>query len=161
MVVQYNWQELESISSLPESKVLILFGLYTGTIKPVSRNFELLKKKLHINLIPNRLLETKILVAYPSGIFFNYRTLEPQTYIKNCFFLHMRFPARIKAEYLYILSQRPIGNNLNRIPDYYIEPHLYTNPLITRHKGYITFPLEKNYGKRLDTTKKTTITRKL
>lgn len=161
MVVQYNWYELNKISKIPDAHVLIIFCLYIGTEKPLSYSFNLLKQKLNIETIPNSLLTSNIITSYNHGIFCNYKTNEPQCYITNPSFVHMRWSAQDKSDYLYILSQRSIANKNNWIPEYYIHRKYHTNPLIAREKGKITFPLEKNYGKRLDTTEKTTSTRKL
>jgi hypothetical protein len=161
MVIQYNWYELNKISKLPEVHVLLIFCLSIGTEKPISYNIDLLKQKLNIENIPNSLFSNNIITKYNHGIFCNYKTNEPQCYINNGAFVHMRWSAQYKSDYLYILSQRSIGNNNNWIPDYYIHRKYHTNPLVGRDKGKITFPLENNYGKRLDTTEKTTSTRKL
>jgi hypothetical protein len=161
MIIQYNWYELNKLSSLPEGHVLTIFCLSIGINKPLSYNPEILKKKLNINSIPNSLIANKVIIQYPHGIFANYITNEPQCYIRNCSFVHMRWSAQEKSDYLYILSQRSITNTNNWIPDYYIPTKYHTNPLIGREKGKITFPLENNYGTRLDRTEKTTSTRKL
>lgn len=142
MIIRYNWYELNSISKLPESHVVLLFALYLGRHKPLSANLGLLKSKLVLDSIPPALFQTRALTQYSTGIFSNFVTVEPQCYIRNCSFLHMRLPARIKADYIYILSQRSIANNNNWIPEYYIEPHHHLNPLITKVKDKITFPLE-------------------
>jgi hypothetical protein len=152
MVVQYNWYELNKLSTLPEGHVLIIFCLSVGVHKPISYDPTLLKKKLNIELIPNSLIDNRAIVQFNHGIFANYITNEPQCYIKNCSFVHMRWSAQDKSDYLYILSQRSIANKNDWIPDYYIPTKYHNNPLIGREKGKITFPLEKNYGKRLDTT---------
>ena len=161
MVVQYNWYELNKISKMPEAHVVVIFCLSVGTNKPISYSLPLLKQKLNIDNIPNSIFSYNIVTQYAHGIFCNYNTNEPQSYIRNSSFVHMRLSAQVKSDYLYILSQRPIGNLNNWIPDYYIHRKYYTNPLIGREKGKITFPLENKYGKRLDTTEKTTSTRKL
>ena len=161
MIIRYNWIELNKISKLPEAHVIMLFGLYLGIKKPLSSNLSFLMKKLNVERIPNTLLTNNFILHYETGIYCNYTTNEPQCYVRNCSFLHMRVPALVKSNYLYILSQRSIYNKNNWIPEYYIEPEHYNNPFIYRSKGKITFPLETNYGKRLDTTEKTTSTRKL
>jgi transposase len=161
MIVQYNWYELNIISKLPEAHVLVIFCLSIGLDKPISYSTNLLKKKLNIENIPNSIFSKNIITCYDHGIFCNYKTNEPQCYIRNTSFVHMRLSAQTKSDYLYILSQRSIGNKNNWIPDYYIHHKYHNNPLIGREKGKITFPLENNYGKRLDTTEKTTSTRKL
>lgn len=161
MIVQYNWYELNSISKLPEGHVLVIFALSVGMSKPISYSTNMLKHKLNIDNIPNSIFSKNIITQYHHGIFCNYKTNEPQCYIRNTSFVHMRLSAQIKSDYLYILSQRSIANKNNWIPDYYIHQKYHNNPLIGREKGKITFPLEKNYGKRLDTTEKTTSTRKL
>jgi hypothetical protein len=161
MNIQYNWYELNTLSKLPEAHVTLIFALYVGRHKPLSANLSLLQSKLVLPSVPVSLFQKKVLTNYSTGIFTNYETIEPQCYIRNCSFVHMRFSARTKADYIYILSQRSISNENNWIPDYYIDPYYYTNPLITKIKNKITFPLENNYGKRLDTTEKTTSTRKL
>lgn len=161
MVVQYNWYELNKISKLPEAHVITIFCLYVGIHKPISYSVEMLKKKLNIDAIPSGLIDNNIITQYHHGIFSNYITNEPQCYIRNCSFVHMRWSAKEKSDYLYILSQRSIKNTNDWIPDYYIPTKYHTNPFIARDRGKITFPLEKNYGKRLDTTEKTTSTRKL
>jgi len=142
MTIRYNWYELNSISKLPESHVILIFALYLGRHKPLSANLGLLKSKLVLDTIPNVLFQTRALTQYTTGIFSNFVTIEPQCYIRNCSFLHMRFSARTKADYIYMLSQRSIANRNNWIPDYYIEPQYHTNPLITKVKDKITFPLE-------------------
>lgn len=152
MVVQYNWYELNTISKLPEAHVLVIFCLAIGINKPISYSTDLLKKKLNIDTIPNSIFSRNIITQYNHGIFCNYKTNEPQCYVENISFVHMRLSAQVKSDYLYILSQRPIGNTNNWIPDYYIHRKHHNNPLIIKDKGKIIFPLEKNYGKRLDTT---------
>jgi transposase len=161
MIVQYNWYELNKISKLPEAHVITIFCLSIGTDKPISYDTQLLKHKLNIDNIPNSLFTSNIITRYHHGIFCNYTTNEPQCYINNPSFVHMRWSAQDKSDYLYILSQRSISNKNNWIPDYYIHRKYHNNPLIAREKGKITFPLENKYGKRLDTTEKTTSTRKL
>jgi hypothetical protein len=161
MVIQYNWYELNKISTLPDTHVLIIFCLSIGVDKPISYSIKLLKQKLNIESIPNSLFSNNIITQYPHGIFCNYKTNEPQCYIRNTSFVHMRWSSQDKSDYIYILSQRSIANTNSWIPEYYIPQKYHNNPLIGREKGKITFPLENNYGKRLDTTEKTTSTRKL
>ncbi len=159
MITLYNWYELNSISELPEAHIALIFALRIGRDKPLSANLNLLKAKLHINTVPNRLFSLNILGYYNTGVFSHYVTQEPQSYIRNCSFVHTRFSAHDKADYIHILSQRSIENKNNWIPAYYVDKKYYTNPLITKIDNKIIFPLETNYGKRLDTTEKTTSTR--
>lgn len=159
MTILYNWYELNNISVLPESHVLMIFCLSVNQDRPISHSTRLLRKKLNIETIPNSIIQKNVIIQYDHGIFTTLKTKEPQCYINNTSFVHMRLSAQIKSDYLYILSQRSIANKNNWIPDYYIPLKYHTNPLIAREKGKITFPLENNYGKRLDTTEKTTSTR--
>jgi hypothetical protein len=159
MVVQYNWYELNNISTLPESHVIMIFCLSVNPNNPISYSLSALKKKLNIDNIPNSIVYNRIIASYSHGIFTFINVKEPQCYVTNTSFVHMRLSAQVKSDYLYILSQRSIANKNNWIPDYYIPQKYHTNPLIAREKGKITFPLENNYGKRLDTTEKTTSTK--
>jgi hypothetical protein len=142
-MIQFNWFELNKISTLPEGHVILIFGLYVGIHKRMSSTTKLLKQKLNIKLIPNRLLTENYILDYPQGVFSNYKTIEPQCYIKNCSFLHLRLDPGTKSDYIRILSQRPIGDNTFSIPRHYLEPRLQLNPLIELTKTKIILPLEK------------------
>jgi len=141
-MIQFNWIELNKISTLPEAHVILLFGLYVGINKRMSASTQLLKNKLNVKLIPNRLLTDSYLLNYQQGVFSNYKTIEPQCYVKNCSFLHLKLDPKTKSDYIYILSQRPIGDTTHYIPKYYLEPQLQLNPLVERTKDKIILPLE-------------------
>ncbi len=142
MVVRYNWCEITSITKVPESQLILMFALYVGTKKPLSGSLELLRKKLHLDKMPSTLVNYGYIGVYNTGVFSHYKTIEPQSYIRDCSFLHMRFTAKEKSDYLYILSQRSIVSKNNWIPEHYVEQQYHTNPLIRKIKDKITFPLE-------------------
>jgi hypothetical protein len=142
MVIRYNWCEITSITKVPESQLILIFALCVGLNKPLSGSLDLLKKKLFLDAIPSTLINYGYIGIHRTGIFSHYKTIEPQSYIRDCSFLHMRFSAKHKSDYLYILSQRSIINENNWIPEHYVEPQYHTNPLIRKIKDKIIFPLE-------------------
>jgi hypothetical protein len=146
MIIEYNWHEFTTISSLPEGHMVLLFALYVNKSridKKLSANETLLMKKLNIDLMPNSLIFSKRLIQTYNGIFSNYKCKEPQNYITNCSFLHSKYPSKLKSNYLYILGQRSLANKNTWIPKEYVDEEHHTNPFITLDQDKLIFKLEK------------------
>jgi hypothetical protein len=147
MIIQFNWCELNSITKLPDSKIILMFCLYINKSNPlerkISNNHSMLQKKLHIGNSYSALSAQKYILNSRNGIFSNYICAEPQSYLTNCSFLHAKVAPQLKSDYLYILGQRSLNNHNNWVPEEYVEKHHLTNPFITHYKSKIIFTLEK------------------
>jgi len=147
MIIQFNWCELNSITKLPDSKIILMFCLYINKSNPLERKISsshaLLQKKLHIGKNYLALSAQNFILESRNGLFSNYVCQEPQSYLTNCSFLHAKVPPQLKSDYLYILAQRSLNNYNNWIPEEYVEEHHLTNPFIKHHKSKIIFTLEK------------------
>jgi hypothetical protein len=147
MIVQFNWIELNKITRIPDCQTILMFCLYINkvspTIKRISGNHLMLRKKLNISNNYYAIIHNKLIVESANGIFSNYTCAEPQGYLTNCSFLHAKVSPKVKSEYLYILSQRSLGNKNCWIPDNYVEPEYWKNPFIKHENSKIKFTLEK------------------
>ena len=141
MIVQFNWYELNKITRIPDCQVILTFCLFINRknpdIKRISGSHHMLKQKLNIANNYYALIHNKLILDCANGIFSNYTCQEPQSYITNCSFLHAKVPARTKCEYLYILSQRSLGNKNCWIPENYVEPEYWNNPFIKHENSKI------------------------
>lgn len=142
MITEYNWYELQTISKVPENQIVLMFALYIGAGKKMSNNWEMLRYKLCLELIPRDLSTRKFVLKTDNGLFSNYKCNDPQNYVRNLSFLHSKVTAETKLEYLYILSQRRLNNPNNWIPEDYVEPEYRSNIFTYRRAGKIHFPLE-------------------
>jgi hypothetical protein len=147
MIIQFNWCELNSISTSPSAHIVLLYCLLINRTSPIERklstNLYLLKDKLNIRYIPNYLFHNRYLLNRRLQIISNYQCNEPQAYITNYKFLFDKTSEEDKANYIYMLSLRNMSNLTNRIPMDYIDPYLYPNPYIGIRKNQIIFKLEK------------------
>lgn len=147
MNIQFNWYELTNASKLADAHVVLIFCLYANVYYPSNRrvasSHRMLQRKCHIGKDYYGLLPSKYLIEHYNGLFSNYECEEPQSYIRNCSFLHSRHPSYLKSQYLYMLSQRSINNTNYWIPEEYVTPKLWNNPFIERKNSKIIFTLEK------------------
>lgn len=147
MIIQFNWYEINSITKIPESQIILMFCLYinkaTPLVKRISSSHMMLQKKLHIKNVYSSLLSRKFIIDSTNGIFSNYVCNEPQNYVTNCSFLHAKVNPYIKAQYMYMLGQRSLNNYNNWIPEDYVEPELFNNPFVKHTNSKIIFTLEK------------------
>jgi hypothetical protein len=164
MIIQFNGYELKCISKSPSAHIILLYCLIINRVDPLERklsnNLYLLKEKLNISFIPNFLFMDRYLLNRRLQIFSNYECLEPQSYLTNYRFLFDKTSELDKANYIYMLSLRHMGNKTNTIPLNYIDSTLYANPYIGIRNNKVIFTLENNNDTtsrtRLDTTKEAT-----
>jgi hypothetical protein len=163
MIIQFNGYELKSISESPSAQIVLLYCLIINRIDPLERklsnNLYLLKEKLNIGFIPNILFTNRFLLNSRLQIFSNYECSEPQSYITNYRFLFDKTNEIDKANYIYMLSLRHMGNRTNTIPLNYLDSTLYANPYIGIRNNKVIFTLENTNDTtsrtRLDSTKET------
>jgi hypothetical protein len=147
MIIQFNWYELNSITRIPDSQVILMFCLFINKSNPlvprIAGSHQILQKKLNIGNNYYALIHSKLILESKNGIFSNFRCEEPQSYLTNSSFLHSKTSPYLKSEYLYILSQRNLGNKNCWIPENYVETECWKNPFITHNKSKLNFTLEK------------------
>jgi hypothetical protein len=147
MIVQFNWYELNNITRIPDCQVILIFCLYINKLNPevkrISSSHHMLQKKLNISNNYYSLVHSKLILETRNGIFSNFKCAEPQSYITNCSFLHAKVSPFVKSEYLYILSQRSLGNKNCWVPENYVESDYWNNPFIKHNKPKLNFTLEK------------------
>lgn len=101
-----------------------------------------LMKHLSINHIPQNLFVNRFMYfGLDSLVYPKYKTIEPQSYIRNTSFLTYGVSARAKAIYIKALSARKINSKENRIPRSYFNK-VADNPFLKVDDEYIYFPLE-------------------
>lgn len=143
----FNVKEFEATSNDPDGFITMLFALYirkNTVMKRMASSRRALCDKLYITRFPVHLVNRKLLLENPGGIFANFETGEPQSYVKNCAFLHLNIESIHKYHYIKMLSQRTIDDSSDSIPDFLVDESYYTtNPLITHKNHTIHFKLEK------------------
>lgn len=147
MIIQFGWDELHSIDSSPEAKLILLFCLYINRSnsleKKIASSSYLLAKKLKISYIPPALITKRYVLQGRNGLFSNYVCREPQSYLTSMRFIHTDAPAKEKANYIYMLSQRSMNNTNNWIPREYVDDKLLNNRFIYTTPTKIYFLPEK------------------
>jgi|TARA_X000000950_G_scaffold80626_1_gene101377 hypothetical protein len=126
-----------------EAEIVLTFALSVGYNKIISTSFPHLKNKLHISGVPEFLFIRGYLKKYKNKIVSNFRINEPQCYMNNPSWLHLKISAEAKSDYLYILGQRSLHNKNRFIPEYYVENKYWNNPLVKHSDRILTFILEK------------------
>ena len=126
-----------------DAEVLLVFCLAAGINKVISTNFTFLREKLFISSVPQFLFTNGHLQKYPNKIVSRFKIEEPQCYLTNPSFLHFNLLSKTKSDYLHILSQRSISNELKYIPEHYVDEQYWRNPLITHVDRKIKFTMEK------------------
>lgn len=144
MNILLNTLEIKKVAkNIPEAEVVLTFALSIGYERVISYNFASLREKLAIRHIPEHLFTNGYLVKYQSKIVSKFRIVEPQCYMTNPSWLHYNLSAKTKSDYLHILGQRSLCNKNRTIPEYWVEPTYWKNPLIKHSDRTITFILEK------------------
>lgn len=119
----------------------ILCLLYAQTSCYSELSSKGLMRKLCIHHIPHHIFREHLFVQSKTRLSCNYKTVEPQAYIRNISFLFTSVPAREKVVYLKALSMRKISENANFIPKAYF-PEVKPNNFLTIRDDIIEFPLE-------------------
>ena len=148
MIIQFNWCEINKISSNPDNKLILIFCLYANKAFPLERrlasSLHTLGKKLNTSSFPSTLLNNNYIFLDKArkGVYSNYECREPQVYLTNFHFLTRKIPAYQKTEYLSMIAQRNMNNRNNWIPKEYVSKEFLDNPLIRTTATKIYFPLE-------------------
>jgi len=136
MTYLYNWTDIKLKSKDNLDAILILsYGVTIGYNNIIAQSSKELFYKLQINSIPAYLFHRRILVVdRQQNIIIRYQNDEPLSYFKGKDFLFKPLHPRIKAEYLYAMSNRPIGDNSSFVPLIYfteeLQDKLSKNPLL-------------------------------
>tara|TARA_Y100000296_G_C5109784_1_gene224532 strand:- start:59 stop:445 length:387 start_codon:yes stop_codon:yes gene_type:complete len=97
---------------------------------------------LHINHIPAFLFQQGTLDSIKGKIYCNYRSKEKQSYMLNPKILTYNVNAKLKVNYIKILSMRRISEKCNYIPRAYLTDLEMENPFLTYDENYIYFRYE-------------------
>lgn len=139
-ILYFNYNEINFRAKGDPAGIVLL--TYAQSIDYTAYTSKKLMSKLCINHIPQQLFIKKYLKFGLDGLIYpNYRTIEPQSYIKNSSFLTYGINARQKAIYIKALSARKINNKEDRIPRNYFNK-VSLNPFLKVDSDYIYFPLE-------------------
>ena len=148
MIIQFNWCEINELTTLPDNKLILIFCLYANKAFPLERriasSIQFLNKKLNTKAYPSTLLNAGLIYANKKNeVFSNYVCKEPQVYLTNFDFLTRKIPSYQKTDYLHMISQRRMSDRNNWIPRDYVSRTILDNPLIFLTATKIYFPLEK------------------
>ena len=148
-IAYFNWDEIRLRSNNDLAAVLCL--TYAQTILYNELSAKTMMNRLAIHHIPIHLFHKKYFTQHKTRLVCNYRTIEPQSYIKNPSFLLLNAPARDKVVYIKALALRRISDSQNYIPKKYY-PNVPNNLFLQVTEDRILFPLESSVS-RNNTTK--------
>lgn len=140
-MIYFNWSELLLLSRKDMAGILCLTHGLNPRYNELSTRT--MMKRLGINHVPNSLFSDNLFYQSSTKLTCLYSTREPQSYIKNPYFLYMHVPVRQRVVYLKALSLRKISNNEDFIPRRYfskVKSNLFLR--ITEDKIY--FPYESS-----------------
>lgn len=139
-ITYFNYNEIYSRAKGDPATIVLL--TYAQTSEYNNYTSQKLMKLLNINHIPQYLFSINCLhFSLTNKIVCSYKTIEPQSYIKNTEFLYYGINARSKAIYIKALATRKISDKENKIPRNYFNK-VASNPLLKVDNDYIYFPLE-------------------
>lgn len=140
-MIYFNWSDLVLLSRKDMAGILCL----THGLNP--RYNELSSKtmmtRLGINHIPSSLFADGLFCQKKRQLLCLYKPREPQSYIKNSYFLYMHVPVQQRITYLKALSLRKLTSNDDFIPRHYfskVKSNIFLH--ITEDKIY--FPYESS-----------------
>jgi len=140
-MIYFNWNELLLLGRKDMAGILCLTHGLNPRYNELST--KTMMKRLGINHVPNSLFSDRLFYQSKQRLFCNYKTREPQSYIKNPYFLYMHVPVQQRVVYLKALSLRRLNNNDDFIPRHYfssVKNNLFLK--ITEDKIY--FPYESS-----------------
>ena len=135
----FNWSEIVLRSDNDLAAVLCLTYAQTNEYNELSS--KTMMNSLKIHHVPPALFYRRYFTQHKKVLLCNYKTKEPQSYIKNNSFLFLNAPARDKVVYIKALSMRRISSTEDYIPLKYfanVKPNLF----LTIQEDKILFPLE-------------------
>lgn len=138
-ITYFNYKEIALRARNDPAAIIILTYGQTKLYNELSSNQ--LLTVLNINHIPAYIFNNRYVVPYKGKLLYKYRTIDPQSYIKNTSFLTYPVSARYKALYIRALSMRRISDKSDKIPRNYFGEVAY-NPFLIVDKDFIHFPLE-------------------
>lgn len=145
MKYYFNWNELKRDAGSNYAGILILLNcLLIGYNKKMANSGKHLMLKMKLNNIPLIIFRKKLLFVQKQGIYSRYKCNDPQSYFINKDFITSGLSVANRAEYLYILAQRPISVTDTFIPKNYVSKRLWKNPFIEIDDTKIHFITERS-----------------
>jgi len=142
--LKYNYNELSKIAGKnDETFIILLYSVYKEKqllASSVNQILKLLNLKDRLSCL--HLIWDKYIVEDKKGFLRSGNKIpaEQQNIIHNISFIYdQKTTAKQKREYCYLLSLRHPLKNYWTIPDFFVDPHYYTNPYVIHLQGKLIF----------------------
>ena len=160
MKTEFDWEEIQSLTSDKQSQLILLYSLYLDTLTITNKakhsaetilsngRFEI-SKKLYFYWKDYRgqldsLSYRGLVTRYGDTYFTAYKCNYPQSYINNMKFIYEKASVHDKTNYVHMIAMRKYNNTNYYIPSDYVPKSIAMNPFTLVKNKKIYFTLENN-----------------
>lgn len=156
--IGFNWTEIKTVCRSQNAEILLLtYAIVIGYNNYIAYEIKDINNRLNTKIVSvNELCKKGLLTFNPygqkKGIYSKIMVNNPQSYFINQEFLYRKCPARLKVEYLFMLSHRPYNDLKPYIEKRYFPETLHSNLFVKKQGDYLILLPELSKLKQEKTT---------